>query len=117
MDGNTHLVSPTDLYAHLGTASAPLLIDVRRNDAFNTDDTMIIGALRRLPEDVEHWQKELPQDRPVVAYCVHGHEVSQGVATSLQGAGLNAGYLQAGITGWKESQLPTRRKRDASEDK
>jgi len=117
MDGNTHLVSPTDLYARLGTASAPLVIDVRRNDAFNTDETMIIGALRRPPEDVEHWKKELQQDRPVVAYCVHGHEVSQGVTASLHGAGINTNYLEGGITRWKESGLPTRRKRDASENK
>jgi hypothetical protein len=41
MDGS---VSPSDLYARLGTASAPLLIDVRPHDAFFADDRLIVGA-------------------------------------------------------------------------
>src|SRR5215207_9656489 len=51
-------VSPHDLYAHLGTASAPLLVDVRRQESLGTDDRLIIGALHRAPEDVERWRKE-----------------------------------------------------------
>ena len=52
MDGTAPPVSPDDLYAQLGTAAAPLLIDVRRQDAFNADDRLIIGAARRPPDDV-----------------------------------------------------------------
>ena len=117
MDGTAHLISPNDLYARLGTAAAPLVIDVRRPEAFNADNTMIIGALHRAPADAALWKKELPKGRKVVVYCVHGHEVSQGVASSLQTAGINATYLEGGMTGWKESRLPTRRKRDATENK
>jgi rhodanese-related sulfurtransferase len=117
MDGNALAVSSNDLYARLGTASAPLLIDVRRPDAFNSDDRLIIGALHRSPADVARWQGELPAGRPVVAYCVHGHEVSQNVASALRAAGMNASYLEGGIAHWKEGSLPTRRKRDATENK
>jgi len=83
-------VSPEDLYTRLGTAKAPLLIDVRRREAFDSGPLLIIGAARRLPEDVSKWQSVLPADRPIVAYCVHGHEVSQGVASTLQGVGMTA---------------------------
>ena len=38
MDGNDLQVSATELYARLGTAKAPLLIDVRRAPAFASDD-------------------------------------------------------------------------------
>ena len=51
MDGNAHPVLPDDLYARLGTAKAPLLIDVRRREAFDADKFLIIGAARRLPDE------------------------------------------------------------------
>ena len=84
MDGTAPPVSSDDLYAQLGTAAAPLLIDVRRQDAFNADDRLIIGASRRPPDDVASWREQLPAGPPVVAYCAHGHEVSQGVAATLR---------------------------------
>src|SRR5581483_12164305 len=34
-------------------------------------------------------------------YCVHGGDVSQGVATKLSAHGIEALYLQDGIEGWK----------------
>ena len=60
MDGNVPSVSPNDLYSHLGTAEAPLLIDVRRREAFDAAKFLIIGAARRLPDDVSRWQNALP---------------------------------------------------------
>jgi rhodanese-related sulfurtransferase len=117
MDVNALPVSSEELYARLGTASAPLLIDVRRREAFDTGQLLIVGAARRLPDDVSKWQNVLPAGRPIVAYCVHGHEVSQGVASTLRGVGISASYLEGGIAGWQERKLPTRLKRDASENK
>jgi rhodanese-related sulfurtransferase len=117
MTGNALPVSPDELYARLGTAQAPLLIDVRRAPAFDDDDGLIIGSARRLPDDVAGWRNNLPAGRAVVAYCVRGHEVSQGVASALQQSGVQAAYLEGGIMGWKERKLPTRRKRGAVENK
>jgi rhodanese-related sulfurtransferase len=117
MDVQAPSISPADLYRNLGTAKAPLLIDVRRAPAFDADSERIIAAARRLPEDVATWRKALPKGRAVVAYCVHGHEVSQGVALALQNAGFPAAYLEGGIAGWRGRKLPTRQKRDASENK
>ena len=117
MDGNAPSVSAHDLYARLGTAKAPLLIDARRAQAFESDDSLIVGSARRLPDDVSVWRNGLPAGRGVVAYCVHGHEVSQGVARALQSSGVQAAYLEGGIAGWKEQKLPTRRKRGPAENK
>jgi rhodanese-related sulfurtransferase len=117
MDVQALPISPNDLYRHLGTAKAPLLIDVRRAPAFDADDQRIIGAARRLPDDLASWSNALPKGRAVVAYCVHGHEVSQGVAGALRHAGFQAAYLEGGIAAWKDRKLPTRRKRDATENK
>jgi len=115
MDGTS--VSSQELYVRLGTAAAPVLVDVRRAEAFGADQAMIIGAIHRPPEAVADWLADLPKNREVLVYCVHGHDVSQGVATALQNAGIKATYLEGGIASWKEQHLPTRRKRDASENK
>jgi len=117
MDGNSPGISSSELYARLGTASAPLLVDVRRSQAFNDDDRLIVGSIRRLPDEVAAWQKALPAGRSIIAYCVHGHEVSQGVASALSRNGIQSTYLEGGITAWKERSLPTRRKRTAAENK
>ena len=115
MDVNALPISPEDLYARQGTAKAPLLIDVRRREAFDSGQLLIIGAARRLPDDVSKWRNALPAGRPMVAYCVHGHEVSQSVASTLRGVGMTASYLEGGIAAWQERKLPTRLKRDARE--
>jgi rhodanese-related sulfurtransferase len=117
MDGKALPISSDDLYAGLGTAQAPLLIDVRRRQAFETDDRLIVGSVRRLPEEVSDWRNALPRGRSVVAYCVDGHEVSQGVASALQGGGVQAAYLEGGMAGWRGRNLPTRGKRGAVESK
>jgi rhodanese-related sulfurtransferase len=110
MDVQPASVSPHDLYAKLGTAAAPLLLDVRRQDAFDADDALIVGAIRRTPETVSQWQHETRPAAPVVVYCVHGHEVSQTAAASLASVGVNAAYLAGGIARWRDERLPTRRK-------
>jgi len=110
MDGIPLSISAGELYAHLGTALAPVLVDVRRQDAFDADDRLIIGAARHAPEEVDSWSRELPFARTVVAYCSHGGNVSQGVAKTLRASGVKATYLEGGISAWQEMKLPTRRK-------
>ena len=63
MDGQTQSISPSDLYARLGTAPAPALVDVRRQDAFGGDDRLIIGVFHRPPKPTTGRQKRaLPHD-------------------------------------------------------
>ena len=78
-----------------------LVLDVRRAAAFRESGEMIAGALRRDPEAVGEWANALPRASSVVAYCVHGREVSQGVAKALAERGLQARYLEGGIEAWK----------------
>src|SRR3954468_19546291 len=105
MDGHPLSISPPDLYGRLGTASSPLLIDVRRPEAFADDDCLIVGAFHRAPTDVEHWRTTLPAGRPVVTYCGHGGKSSQSVTNALRAAGIDAVYLEGGIAAWKERRL------------
>src|SRR5215475_898605 len=109
-------ISPEAIYVRLGTGSAPIVVDVRRSPAFDANDKMIVGAVRRLPEAVDHWCHELPEGRSVVVYCAHGQEVSQNTAAALRAAGTDACYLEHGIGGWAELGLPRRRKLGAGSD-
>jgi rhodanese-related sulfurtransferase len=110
-------ISPADLYARLGTAAAPSVVDVRRAADFATAGELIVSAFHRNPDTVEQWPRDLPGGRQVVVHCVHGRQVSQGVAAALRAAGVDALYLQDGIAGWIAEGLPTRRRLGASPGK
>jgi len=95
-------ISTSDVLSAIRGGQPPLIVDVRRKPVFRAATDMIAGALWRDPERVAEWAGELPRASRVVAYCVHGHEVSQGVAIALAGRSLSAQYLQGGIEeGWK----------------
>jgi rhodanese-related sulfurtransferase len=89
-------VTAAALRQSLRSDRPPLVIDVRRNERFRDSPYVIQGALHRDPATVEQWKRTLPAAASVVVYCVHGHEVSQGVARAL-----GARYLEGGIEHWK----------------
>jgi rhodanese-related sulfurtransferase len=82
------------------------LLDVRRRPAFDADPRLIAGAVWKDPEQVVLWTHELNSDQPVIAYCVHGHEVSRGVVDRLRALGIEAALLEGGIEAWKAAGGP-----------
>jgi rhodanese-related sulfurtransferase len=98
MDASVASISPAALRQSLRSPHPPLVIDVRRPERFLESPDLIDGALRRDPGAVGDWKKTLPAEEEIVVYCVHGHEVSQGVAKAL-----GARYLEGGIEAWRES--------------
>lgn len=110
MDGIKGRISPQDLYNAIGTAAAPVVIDVRRQVDVDADDVQLVGAIRRSPDRVDHWRRAIPRNRRIVVYCVRGQQVSQGVAATLAAAGADVGYLEGGITAWREQRFPTCRR-------
>jgi rhodanese-related sulfurtransferase len=117
MDHRKHLISPHDLYARLGSEAAPIIIDVRRDADFVGADTLLADAFHCSPDDVEAWRADLPSGRQVVTYCVHGQQVSQGVAAALRSMGVEANFLEGGIADWTKQGLPTRRNIGANPSK
>src|SRR5471030_1828673 len=98
-------ISSRDFQAAIHGGVAPLIIDVRRQPVFRAARETIAGALWRDPALVSSWAKELPSASKVVAYCVHGHEVSQGVSRALNEIGIASQYLEGGIEeGWKAAR-------------
>jgi rhodanese-related sulfurtransferase len=116
-------ISPQELTRLLGRAGQPLLLDVRKPEAFAASEVMLAGAVRCAPGDLAAFARcESPRD--VVTYCVYGHEVSQAAARVLREAGWNARFLEGGLEGgepgedalgdlahWREAPLLRIRKR------
>ncbi len=87
----------------IGTAECPVIVDVRREKAFDESDRMITTAEWRDHERAAEWAADLPDGAAVVVYCIHGHEVSQGAAGALRSAGVDARFLEGGIEGFIEA--------------
>jgi rhodanese-related sulfurtransferase len=109
MGDRKHSISPEILYARLGSEAAPIIVDVRRDADFAGADRLVADAFHLSPDSVEQWRTELPSGRQVVTYCVHGHQVSQGVAAALRLMGVEADFLEGGIAAWTEQGMPTKR--------
>ena len=114
MDRVRPSIAPQDLYASIGTAAAPIVIDVRTDTVLARAEKLVPSAIRRSPDQIAQWCNELPRGRPVVVYCTHGREVSQDAVATLRAAGLPAVYLAGGIEEWLDRRLPTRRNLGAS---
>ena len=98
MDTASHSISPEQLSALLGSADAPLVLDVRREERFRESQRLLPGARRCAPEQVAGFAAANGPAQ-VVVYCVHGLEVGEQAAAQLRAAGWNARYLQGGIEG------------------
>jgi rhodanese-related sulfurtransferase len=94
-------ITPIELKQRLAAFPPPTLVDVRRQPAIEADPEVIPGATRRLPEAVETWAAAIEPWRPVVVYCVHGHDVGQGAAAALRARGLDARHLAGGLEQWR----------------
>jgi len=84
---------------------ATVLIDVRRAPARKASGRTIPLALRGEPGRVADWGPAL-EGRTVVVFCVHGHEVSQGVADHLTRFGIETYYLDGGFAAWEAQGNP-----------
>lgn len=61
-------MAPQDVHADW-KAGRILVLDVRTPSAFAQATEHIPGDLRRDPDQLAEWSRQLPRDRPIVAYC------------------------------------------------
>lgn len=87
------------------------ILDVRRAGMFERAETIIAGAEWRDPQAVEKWGRDLDAGRPVVTYCVYGHEVGRATALRLRAAGVDARFLRGGMQDWETSGRPVSARR------
>jgi rhodanese-related sulfurtransferase len=109
MDGISNVIQPDELYQRLGTAAAPVVIDIRDHQDFNASDRLIVSAIRRDPDEQG---ASLPARRPIVVYGADGRDASEPIVAALRSAGRDAAHLHGGMAAWLARGLPTRRKID-----
>ena len=99
-------IIPTELALWKSAGFAHALLDVRRSSARERDGSDIFGATWHDPALWLEWKDQVPADTPVVVYCAHGHEISQGLAAALCAMGRDARSLAGGIAAWQQAGLP-----------
>jgi rhodanese-related sulfurtransferase len=96
----------SDNFRLIGTANAPMLVDVRIDEDFAADPRLIPGATRRSHVDVQDWASRIV-GQPVVVVCNKGQKLSEGTAAWLRHGNVAAEILEGGHIGWTDAALPT----------
>lgn len=99
------VISADKLSRLIGTAGAPVLIDVRNDEDFVDDPRLVPGSFRRSHTSVPDWGTHF-KDRAVVVICHHGAKLGHGTAAWLRHMGADAIALEEGFEGWKAAKLP-----------
>ena len=78
------------------------LLDVRRAQKRHAEGDEIAGGRWLDPASWLDWKDEFEAaSQPVVLYCAHGHEISQGLTAALRAMGADARHLAGGIEAWR----------------
>jgi rhodanese-related sulfurtransferase len=101
----SYSISPKDLWYLIGTAQAPQLIDVRRQDFYAKSPQLLPGAIWHDAGKTQAWSAELDCARPIVAACKAGHEMSQTTVAQLRADGFDARVLEGGYEAWAKAGL------------
>lgn len=100
-------ISVATLSTCLMETKQPVLIDVRRESARQASGTTIAHSIWRDPAQWLDWKDEVAAlSGQVVFFCVHGHEVSQGLTAALRAMGKDARYLEGGFSEWQKVGRP-----------
>ena len=106
MSSASFFVSPSELWSRIGTADAPMILDVRRRDVYDAAPGLVPTATWREPESYAEWTPSLSGDKPIVLMCRYGHNLSQMVAADLRQRGIPAQVVEGGYQAWGEAGLP-----------
>lgn len=83
------------------------LVDVR--EAHEWKDGHIPGAMHRPLSELSAWVADLPQDKPVVFYCLSGGRSGQALTLSKSAGHPAEGHMGGGISAWRMQGLPVTR--------
>ena len=86
-------VSVLELKAMLARGEQPLLLDICLADDVAKRYDTLPGATFLPAENRSDWIEKLPKDKPIVAYCMYGFQVSGDAVAELQKRGFSARNL------------------------
>jgi thiosulfate sulfurtransferase len=93
-------ISVGDLAHQLELGTPIRLLDVRRAKALADSGVQIARSRWKDPALWLDWKDDIAHDLPIVVYCAHGHEISQGLTATLKAMGADARHLEGGISAW-----------------
>jgi rhodanese-related sulfurtransferase len=102
----SYFITPQQLWSRIGTAAAPMLLDVCRREIYESAPGLIPTAQWRQPETFADWVPALAAGRPIVIACRYGHQLSQMVAADLRQRAIAAQVLEGGYQAWTDAGLP-----------
>jgi Fe-Mn family superoxide dismutase len=100
------LISAESLRANM-ESDPPTLLDVCLKVDLPRRRDMLPGASMHNPDAIDRWVETLPRDKPIVAYCIFGFQVSGGAVAELRRRGYDARALKGGIGAWHAIGGPT----------
>jgi rhodanese-related sulfurtransferase len=99
-------ISALDLWASMGSAAAPQVVDVCRREVMESSTGFIPTSIWQGPGPASRWLATIDLSRPLVITCKAGHNLSQAVVAELRGQGVDARALEGGREGWTAADLP-----------
>ena len=100
-------VSPATVKIWMEEGKRLVFLDVREADEFAAGH--LPGAINIVYDQVDGLAKQLPHDRPIVAYCIHSAHRAPEAAKTLRRLGFeNVVVLEGGIVAWQTEGLTIR---------
>jgi rhodanese-related sulfurtransferase len=104
MDGQTRSIPAQELHRLIGSASAPIVADVRSSGV----DRVIVSAVQVPDGQLTSWAAKLPPAAPVIV-CGEDDDAGRRAAEALRASHRAAAYLEGGMAAWRKAGFPTRR--------
>lgn len=98
-------ITPSQLSRLIGTPEAPVIVDVRFDDDFEANPTLIPGSFKHSHEAIAALVPQLAGAKVVVT-CKKGLKLSQGSAAMLRALGVTAESLEGGMVAWHAAGQP-----------
>ncbi len=94
-------IAPETLRRQIIAGEPLLLMDVCLLDDLPKRHDKLPGALCLQNNEVAQAMANLPKNKPIVAYCMYGFQVSTNAVDELRAAGFDARLLAGGISAWR----------------
>ena len=98
-------IAPEKLARLIGTARAPIIIDVREDEAMRADPRLIPTSVPLPYATAADWASAY-RGKTVAVSCQRGAKLAEGAAAWLRHYGADAEVVEGGFVGWRDAGLP-----------
>src|SRR5256885_8557978 len=99
-------VSPQELWSRIGTANAPMILDVCRREIYEAGPGVIPTAPWHKPETYMGWAPGLTTERPIVPASPYGPNLIQMIAAALCRRAAQAQAVACRRPAWPDARPP-----------